>query len=493
MTQDTIAPARPDLFNRDSLYIAGRWTTSSDRNSIEVVNPFTEEILGTVPEANVADADAAIAAAVEAHRSSPWQKLSFIERGEVLNKVADGIRARSEDIADTYVHDFGGLRTFAGYVTEQTALIFAEHKRFAEDLEAEQWRDNGGERNLILREPVGPVLAIVPWNAPLALAAVKLAPALLAGCPVVIKSAPEDPSVTFILAEVLEEAGVPEGMVSILPGKRESMGDIAARPEFAHIAFTGSTDSGRKIMHSAADNITDVTLELGGKSAAIFLEDLDPATGAQLAVPGSLGQSGQVCTTYSRLLVPESRGQEWISALTELFKSLPVGDPNDAGTVIGPLISAEHRATVEKYIQIAKDEGATILAGGKRADVPTGYFVEPTLVSDTTPDMRIVKEEVFGPVINVQTYRDLDDAVEIANSSEFGLAAGIFTTNPDAAVPLAARLEAGSVAINNFAACLVNPFGGYKSSGLGREGGIENVLHLLAIKQVRMPAAGLPI
>jgi acyl-CoA reductase-like NAD-dependent aldehyde dehydrogenase len=493
MTQDTIAPAHPDLFNRDSLYIAGRWTTSAERKSIEIINPYTEEVLGTVPEANEADAEAAIAAAVEAHRSNPWKQLTFVQRGEILDKAADGIRARSEDIAETYVKDFGGLRAFAGYNVEAAAAVFAEHKRFAEELEAQQWRDNGGEKNLLLREPVGPVLAIVPWNASLVLAIVKLAPALLAGCPVVIKSDPASASVTFILAEVLEEVGIPEGMVSILPGTPESMGDLTVRPEFAHIAFTGSTATGRKIMHAAAENITDVTLELGGKSAAIFLEDLDPAAGAPLVVMGSLGQSGQVCTTYSRLLVPESRGEEWITTLTELFKSLPIGDPNEEGTAIGPLVNDTHRARVEKYIEIAKEEGATILAGGKRPDIPTGYFVEPTLVGDVTVEMRIVQEEVFGPVINVQTYRDLDDAVEIANSTEYGLAAAIFTANPDAALPLAARLEAGNVAINNFAASLVHPFGGYKSSGLGREGGIENVLHLLAIKQVRMPAEGLSL
>lgn len=476
-----------DIFTHTELFIGGRWTSSASRGTIEIVNPYTEKVIGTVPEANAADTDAAIAAAVAAVHNNPWQKMSFVERGAVLGKVAEGLVARSDQVLTTYTQDFGGVRAFGTFIAAQAAKVFAEHTKFAEQLVAEEWRENGGERNLIRREPVGPVLAIVPWNAPLVLTAVKLAPALLAGCPVVVKAPTEDPTVTFILAEVLAEAGVPEGMVSILPGRRGSLGDIAGRPEFAHVAFTGSTASGRTIMHSAADNITDVTLELGGKSAAIFLDDLDPAQGAQLVVAGSLAQSGQVCTTYSRLLVPATRKDEWIDALVATFRALPIGDPDHPDTVIGPLINAGHRATVEGFIDSARSEGATILTGGKRPDLPHGYFVEPTLITDVTPDMRIVREEVFGPVITVQTYTDLDEAVAIANQTEFGLAAGIFTTDTEVAMKLAPRLEAGNVAINNFGACLVQPFGGYKKSGLGREGGIENVEHLLAFKQVRMP------
>ncbi|MBF6472462.1 MULTISPECIES: aldehyde dehydrogenase family protein [Nocardia] len=487
MTQQLTTATSTDLFNRSKLFIGGRWTSSSTRGTIEITDPYSEEVIGAVPEANAADTDAAIAAAVRALRDNPWQRMSFDERGDVLARVAELLVERNTDVETTYIKDQGGIRSFAAYIAGQAADIFAEHKKFSGELYAEQWRENGGERNLIKREPVGPVLAIVPWNAPLVLAAVKLAPALLAGCPVVMKAAVEDPSVSFILAEVLEAAGVPEGMVSILPGNPDALGDIAARPEFAHIAFTGSTASGRRIMHTAADNITDVVLELGGKSAGIFLDDLDPAHGAQLVIPGSLAQSGQVCTTYSRLLLPESRRDEWIGTLIATFQSLPVGDPDDPATVIGPLISAGHRDRVEGYIQSARDEGATILTGGKRPNLPHGYFVEPTLITDVTPEMRIVREEVFGPVITVQSYRNLDEAVEIANSSEFGLGAGIFTADTDAGLALAPRLQAGNVAINNFGACLMQPFGGYKSSGLGREGGIENVEHLLAFKQVRMP------
>ena len=487
MTQNLEATTTDELFTRTKLYIGGRWTSSPLSGTIDIIDPYTEEVIGSVPEATAADTDAAIAAAVQAMHNNPWQRMSFIERGDVLARIAELLVERNDDIESTYIKDQGGLRAFAPFIANQTAGIFAEHRKFAEMLQEQEWRESAGERNLLLREPLGPVLAIVPWNAPLVLAAVKLAPALLAGCPVVMKVATEAPSVSFILAEILEQAGVPEGMVSILPGDPDVLGNISSRSEFAHIAFTGSTSSGRRIMHDAADNITDVTLELGGKSAGIIFEDLDPADGAPLIVPGSLAQSGQVCTTYSRLLVPASRQQEWISTLVETFAALPVGDPDDPATMIGPLISAKHRDIVEGFIRSAREEGATILTGGGRADRSHGYFVEPTLITDVRPEMRIVREEVFGPVITVQPYNDLDEAIEIANSSEFGLAAGIFTSDIDAGLRLAPRLQAGNVAINNFGACLAQPFGGYKNSGLGREGGFENVQHLLTFKQVRMP------
>ena len=489
MTSTDVRTSQSALYTRDSLFIGGTWDRSPRRRTIAITDPYTEQVIGSVPEADRIDADNAIATAVDAFRNSSWRTMSYVERAAYLGRIADELEARNDSIVEAYVHDFGGVRTFGQFITAQSVLVMREHLRFAEELQdGPQWSEAGGERNLLVREPAGPVLAIVPWNAPMVLAVVKIAPALLAGCSVVVKVAPENPVSSFLLAEAIEASGLPQGLVSFLPAKRESLGDIATRPEFAHIAFTGSSASGVNIMKAAAENITGVTLELGGKSAGIFFDDLDPVMGAQLTLAGSLGQSGQVCTTYSRLLVPESRAEEWRTALVNAFESLTIGDPNDEATNFGPLISAEHRVQVEKYIQIAREEGGTILTGGGRpANQPTGYFVEPTLVGDVTNDMRIVQEEVFGPVIVLQTYHDLDDAVEIANSTDFGLAAGIFTEDIDKAVELAQRLEAGNIGINSFGACLVQPFGGYKKSGLGREGGVENVLALQETKQIRMP------
>jgi len=488
MTTTSLPTTANDIFTRQSLFIGGRWVNAAQRQRIDIVDPFTEQVIGSVPRADASDADEAIAAAVQASKSSPWLQMSFRERGEVLHRIGDELEARNGEIVEAYVHDLGGLRAFGPHITRQAAGVFREHLRFAEQLADSEWRENGGERNLIVREPAGPVLAIVPWNAPLSLAAVKIAPALLAGCPVVVKVAPEDPIASFVLADAIQAAGVPEGMVSFLPAGRSAIGDIAKRPEFAHIAFTGSTSSGVQIMRSAAENITAVTLELGGKSAGIFLDDAEPAECAPLVVVASLAQSGQVCTTYSRLLVPESRKQEWIDTLVATFEGLKIGDPDDESTTFGPLVTDTHRATVESYIEIARGEGATVLTGGKRPESQiTGYFVEPTLLTDVTNNMRIVQEEVFGPVITLQTYQTLDEAVELANCTDFGLAAGIFTADVDQAIAIAHRIEAGAVAINNFAASVIQPFGGYKKSGLGREGGLENVESLMEIKQIRMP------
>lgn len=491
MDDTTTSSDRASTFIRESLFIGGTWRPAEGRDRIPVTDPFTEKVIGSVPEANEDDADEAIRIAVEASRTNEWLNWTYRERGAAIARIADELDKRAEQLTDVYVHDLGGLRAFAPYVITSATTVLREHAVFGEMLSSEpEWRSNGGESTMILREPVGPVLAVVPWNGPLVLAVVKIAPALLAGCPVVVKVAPEDPLASFLLAEAIEAAGIPAGLVSFLPGRSSRMGNLPGRAEFRHIAFTGSTESGKRIMQSAAENITDVTLELGGKSAGIFLEDIDPEHGAQLVIPGSLAQSGQVCTTYSRLLVPESRAAEWIRALVLVFESLPIGDPSDSSTMIGPLVSAGDRERVESYIELIRAEGAQILAGGARpTGLETGYFIEPTLVGSVTNEMRIVREEVFGPVITVQSYRDVDEAVAMANDSEFGLAGGVFTNDIEAGIAVAKRIEAGSIGVNNFGACLVQPFGGYKKSGLGREGGIENVLALTETKQIRMPAA----
>lgn len=475
------------LFTRDGLYIDGEWRYDK-RPRIDVVDPYSEKTIGSVPQALIADVDLAVAGAQRAFATSPWRDLTFSERGVVLAKVAEELRKRAADIVELYVHDQGGVRSFGSGTAARAAAIFDEHEVLSRRLSSEpELRESSGSRVMVVREPVGPVLAIVPWNAPLVLAAVKIAPALLAGCPVVVKVSPESPLVSFVLAEALHAAGVPAGMVSFLPGSRASMGDIAARPEFRHISFTGSTASGTAIMKTAAENITKVTLELGGKSPAIVLDDLDPVEGAKKMFPGSLSQSGQVCTTFSRILIPEARADEWTRALVELFNGIAPGDPDDPATQFGPLISANHRATVENYIEVAKSEGAEILAGGGRpADLPQGYFVSPTLVGNVTNDMRIVREEVFGPVITLQTYADIDEAVEFANDSDYGLAAGIFTNDVERAITVAGRIEAGAIAINSFGAIVTEPFGGYKKSGIGREGGLEGVEDLLEVKQIQL-------
>ncbi|MGN7201382.1 aldehyde dehydrogenase family protein [Arthrobacter sp. SAFR-044] len=486
----TQSPPRTDLFTRDKLYIAGEWVPAGDRPRIPVINPYTAEEIGSIPQATVADVDAAISAAVTAHTSSPWQRMSYLERGEVLARIGEEIIARSNDIVEAYVHDFGGLRAYGQNQAIRTAGVFTEHLEHARHLHDKPQlvpARAGYPDVLTTSEPCGPVLAIVPWNGTLMLTALKVAPALLAGCPIVVKLPPEAATVSWIIAEAIEAAGVPAGMVSFLPGNRAALGDISARPEFRWISFTGSTASGTKMMQAAAENIAGVTLELGGKSAVIVLDDIDPESADALILRGSLMQSGQVCTTYSRVLIPKSRETEWLSTLTRIYDGVVLGDPNDPLTTMGPVITEEHRASIESYIQTAKDEGATILAGGNRPARLPGYFVSPTLIADVKPDMTVVKEEVFGPVTVVQTYEDLDEAVAIANDSDYGLAAGVFTNNEDLGVELALRLQAGNITINGAGVCNILPFGGYKKSGLGREGGLQGVEELLEFKQIQLP------
>jgi aldehyde dehydrogenase (NAD+) len=477
------------LYRIDRLLIGSQWSTRP-REEVVVVDPYTEQAVGVVPEATEADADAALRAAHEAWKEGTWSRLSFAERGEVVGRIADGVAARKAEFDELYVRDLGGVAAFAPFVSMQAEFVLRDFAKLAGTLSAEpEPRSTTAGDVVMLREPVGPVVAIVPWNAPLALAVVKLAPALIAGCPVVVKVDPVAPLAGLLLAEVVADAGLPDGVVSFLPGGRELGRYLVEHPLTAHISFTGSTAAGREVLRSSALHMARTTLELGGKGAAIMLEDLDPGAATAMLLPGCLAQSGQVCTTYSRLLVPRSRYEEWVSAIAATFTSTPMGDPSAPTTLVGPLSSAAHRDRVEEYIASAREEGATVVTGGGRpAQFDTGYFIEPTLISDARPDMKVVREEVFGPVIVVMPYEDVDDAIRIANDSDFGLGNGIFTGDVEYAKSLAPKLHSGTVAINNSGSCMTAPFGGVRNSGIGREGGVEGIEAFLEFKQINLPA-----
>ncbi|MDN3059011.1 aldehyde dehydrogenase family protein [Streptomyces sp. SRF1] len=496
----TIATERElddDLFNRTTLFIGGRWVEPGGDNRLDIVNPATEKVIGSVPEASEADVDRAIEAAVDAFKNSPWRRLSYAERARYLERLAEEIEARADRVAQAYVHDFGGTIRSGQVMAAGAAALVRAHVGYVDRLSDDPERVTVGNLEaLLVREPIGPVLGIVPWNTTFYVSVVKMAPALLTGCPIVIKVATESPLGSFVLAEAIEAAGIPEGQVSFLPGRREALGAITKRPEFHYISFTGSTAAGIEIMKDAAENVTALTLELGGKSGGIILDDLDPVEHAPLVFAGTMAQAGQICTTYSRLFVPKAKEAAWRKALAEYYDGLVVGDPSDPATDVGPLVSASHRDKVERYIEIARSEGATVIAGGGRpADLAQGYFVRPTLVADVTSDMRIVREEVFGPVITLQSYETEDDAIAMANDSEYGLAGGIFTLSEERAIPIALRLEAGNISVNLSSGSFQLPFGGYKKSGIGREGGFAGVEELLEWKQVqlkRTPAIDIP-
>ncbi|MET0714735.1 MAG: aldehyde dehydrogenase family protein [Mycetocola sp.] len=483
MTQTTVQPF-------DTFLIGGQWVSDDGRTQIPVTNPTTEETITSVSLATIEDAERATTAAVTAFASGPWTTMSYADRAAYLDRVADGFIARSEELADIYVADQGGLRAFASFVNDQAVAIIRYYADLGRRLpQGPQERTLPDRTVLINKLPVGPVLASVPWNAPTILAAVKFAPALLAGCPVIIKSDPQAPLAPRILGEILHAAQFPDGVVSLIVGGGDVGRYLVAHPAIRHVSFTGSTQVGRDVATSASANFTRLTLELGGKGASIILDDIDPSEAIGLLYPGSLTYSGQVCTTSSRLLVPRSRYEEWRDALVTAFESFPVGDPNAPETLVGPLISEAQRSRVETYIEGARQEGATILAGGGRpAGIATGYFVEPTLVGDVTPDMTIAREEVFGPVITLQSYGTEAEALAIANSTEFGLANVIITNDVPHAVELSARLVSGTVSINNFGSCLTEPFGGMGHSGIGREGGVEGFEAFLEYQQIQLPA-----
>lgn len=483
MTTDT----RAEVLH-DKILLGGEWVASSGNDWIQVQNPATEEILGVVPHATADDADRAIAAAARAFERGPWPRMTSAQRAEVLARVVEGIRARSDEFADLYTRDQGGLAAFAPYMGHIAATIASNFVDRGRKLsEGPEDRNTPVGRALIFREPVGPVAAIVPWNAPLILTMVKIAPALIAGCPVVVKVSPESPLVSFPLGEVFAEAGFPPGVVSFLPGGRELGQHMVAHPGIRHVSFTGSTAAGQAVMRSAADNLTRLTLELGGKSAAIVLDDMEPEDFLPQVLPACLGQSGQVCTTQSRILVPKSKHVRFRDALADFFSSLPVGDPSDPATMVGPLVSGAQLERTERYVQVAREDGGIIVTGGRRpSHLDRGYFHEPTLVDGVTNDMRIAREEVFGPVISLLTYDSDEEAIRIANDTDFGLANGVHTRDVDRGVAVAMRLQSGTVSINDSGCVMTEPWGGMKKSGLGREGGLEGIEAYLEHRQIQL-------
>lgn len=476
----------PPTYNR--LYIGGRWSEPKAAER-EVINPATEDVIARIALADIADADAAVAAATRLHTAGTWSGLTFAERADVLDAIADGIDKRAADFSEIYTVDQGGLASLAPFMAVLTANVFRDDARLARGL-SETVRvstdASSGTRTLVQRVPVGPVLASVPWNAPLLLAGIKAAAALAAGCPVIIKVDVETPLSSFVLAEVLDELKLPEGLISILPADVDVARHLVAHPDIKSVSFTGSTNVGTEVMKSAADNMTRLTLELGGKSAAIILDDF-PTSRASDLYNACLQQTGQVCTTFSRLLVPAATAGQWKTALVEFFESLTVGDPLETSTMIGPLVSQKQLHNVERYVEIARSEGR-ILTGGKRpAHASRGFWYEPTLVTDVPHDSVIATEEVFGPVIVIHEYETEAEAVELANSSTYGLAAGVFSADTDRAVAIATRLRAGAVSVNNFGSNLLEPYGGFGASGFGREGGIEGIEEFFELRQVRHP------
>jgi acyl-CoA reductase-like NAD-dependent aldehyde dehydrogenase len=482
------------LLDRHELFIGGRWVAPAAGERFGVVSPSTEEVIGHVPLAEPADVDAAVAAARAAFDGGAWPRTPPAERARVLARAAEALEARVPDIAQVTTSEMGCAVSQAPQA--QTGMVTRVFRYYAELLgtfEFERRVDTEDRAGIVVDDPVGVVAAIVPWNAPVTLAAWKVAPALAAGCTVVLKPPPEAPLSGFILAEALAEvfaeAGVPEGVLSVVPGDRVAGEHLVTHPGVDKVAFTGSTDAGKRIMALCAERVARVSLELGGKSAAIVCDDADLDVAVARIVGGGMHLSGQVCGAHTRVLVPRERYAEVVERAAAVAESIPYGDPFDPKTVVGPLVAERQRVRVEGYVASAVADGARVVAGGHRpAHLPRGWYVPPTVLADVDNGMRVAREEIFGPVLSFIACDGEDDAVRIANDSRYGLSGGVWAGDDERAIAIARRLRTGSVAVNgSYPPFPLVPFGGFKESGLGRELGPEGLAAYLEPKSIGVP------
>ena len=475
--------------NSDALFIGGRWVPPCSPDTLTVTSPYTACPIATVPAASTDDVDAAVAAARDAFDVGTWPRTSVADRTKVLQRLSESLDERRDEIASLITEEMGcpitlsrSMQAAGPKVVLDTFLGLAPGYPWVTSREATTGRA------LVYREPVGVVAAVVPWNAPLLISVLKLAPALLAGCTVILKPAPETPLDAYLLAELLSEAGLPDGVLNVVPADREVSEHLVTHTGVDKVAFTGSTAAGRRIAALCGHDLKRVTLELGGNSAAVLLDDADVAAAAESLRTGSFRNSGQVCSLKTRILVPRTREAEFLDAFTSVVDSMPVGDPADPDTQIGPLVSARQRDRVEGYIAAGRSEGARVLLGGRRpAGLGDGWFVEPTVFAGVDRAMTIAQEEIFGPVVSVLSYDDEDDAVAIANDSPYGLNGSVFTADPERGLAVARRIRTGTVEINGNPVGFHAPIGGFKSSGIGREAGPEGFDAYVEIKSVGLP------
>jgi len=469
---------------RDELYIGGKWVPSSGSGTIDVIDSTTEQVIGTVPDGSVDDVDRAVAAARAAFPS--WSATPVADRTAVLTAVGEALAERTDLLADLITHEVGMPRLFSQLV--QVGLPLNSFRTAAQVAEDFTWEQTVGN-SLVVREPIGVVGCITPWNYPLHQIAAKVAPALAAGCTVVLKPSEVAPLNAFVLAEIFDEVGAPAGVFNLVSGPGPVVGEaIAAHPGVDMVSFTGSTRAGKRVSEVAAATVKRVALELGGKSANVILSDADLPAAVTDGVGKCYFNSGQTCSALTRMLVPRDRLAEAEDLARTAAETFTTGDPFAEGTRLGPLVSATQRDRVRGYIDKGIGEGATLVTGGAEAPegLETGYFVRPTVFSSVTPDMVIAREEIFGPVLVIMPYDTEDEAIEIANGTDYGLAGGVWSGDPDRAKAVARRLRTGQVEVNGGSFNPMAPFGGYKQSGNGREFGAFGLEEFLEVKSLQL-------
>ena len=472
------------MHTRDQLYIDGKWVQPIGTGSIDVINPATEEIIGKIPVGSKEDIDIAVSAARIAFDS--WSKSSIETRIDILNALSDALKERGEDIAQTITAEVGTPIGYSRVAMVGTPRVVS--RSYAKILENFDWEEKV-RNSIICKEPIGVCAFITPWNFPLHQIIGKVAPAIAAGCTMILKPSKEAPLSAFILADILHEIGLPSGVFNLVSGHGSEIGNyISSHPEVDMVSFTGSTGAGISVSEAAATTVKRVTLELGGKSANVALEDADPTLVAKKAIGACHQNSGQTCSALTRLIIPESMSDKVYQIIAEKNNSYTVGDPLEENTRCGPMVSLRQQKSVSKYIESGINEGASLISGGlgMPEGISKGYYVKPTIFANVSPDMKIWKEEIFGPVLVITTYKSEEEALELANDSIYGLSGGVWSKDQERAIEFAKDMRTGQVSVNGGAFNVSAPFGGYKLSGNGRELGAHGLNEFLEIKSIQL-------
>ena len=478
-----------DVVRHGSLYIGGHWRRPSSDQTLVVHSPVSEELVGIAPAADRDDVDASVMAARDAFDDGEWASMSHGQRSEILRALGKSLSGRRDELARLVTAETGlPIEKWSGAAVDGAVLYCNVFADMATTFDWEEVRQGAYMKFLVRKEPVGVVAAILPWNSPVPLTMWKVAPALLAGCTVIYKPAPETPLHSYVLAEIFDEVGVPPGVFNIVPGGSETGEALVTHPGVDKISFTGSTAAGKRIATLAGGMLKRVSLELGGKSAAVVLEDVDIEMFASQIAAAGMMNNGEACLNQTRVLVPRRRYDEMAEAIRSAVESMKMGDPYDLETDLGPLIAERQRDRVEGLIGSCVDEGGkVILGGGRPADRSRGWWVEPTVLADVHNHMRIAREEIFGPVLTLIPYDGVDDAVSIANDTNYGLDGSVWGGDVDAGLEIARRLRTGHVSVNGFIMDPLQPFGGFKESGIGREGGPEGLEEFTETKGINLP------